>query len=160
MIDLGLYQMSTPGGLTQCLLYQNHSHMELQNAHCIKRRSGISPAPVPCQLSQVNWNTGVPDQYGPPERPHRTEECMHEGERKYVNDFLGNDYHVNVQSRTINEYVCRIHSYLSLQPLPCAPKFLVRFNMMLHIPVIKEYLCFKNFWPHTGENQAPKEMLS
>lgn len=51
-------KLSTPGGLTQCLSYQNHWPMELHNVHCV-RRTGNSPAPVRCQFSQAGCNIGV-----------------------------------------------------------------------------------------------------
>lgn len=140
--------------------------MELHNAHCVRSKTGISTAPVLSQLRQVSWNIGVPDHYRPPERPSGQKKACIKW-RGNVLMIFGEIIIVCAQSRTINEYVCRIYSHLSLQPLTSAPKFSVTFknirltlNIMLDIPVTKQYLYFKTFQPHAGDNQASKEMLS
>lgn len=78
---------SAPGELTQCLFFQSHWLMELHNFHSARRRPGKQPAHVPvCTISPGSHLSLEGKPPGTTWETPRTEEYVHKGERKYVND--------------------------------------------------------------------------
>lgn len=79
---------SAPGGLTQCLFFKSHWLMYLHNFHSARKRTGRQPAHMPASTSSPGSQVSLWGQ--PPgttwEMP-RTEEYVHKGEGKNVNDF-------------------------------------------------------------------------